>query len=78
MYLKLELIPSVTHAGFILRNYCEWKKLCIIEEIVKSQKEILKKNEENYKNVSDPILKSDCGDGTITRKTLTQYIRDCS
>ena len=49
-----------------------------IEEIVKSQIKILKKNEENYRNVSDPILKSDCGDGTITRKTVTQYIRDCS
>ena len=49
-----------------------------IEEIVKSQIKILKKNEENYRNVSDPILKSDCGDGTITRKNLTQYIRNCS
>ena len=66
MYLKIELIPSFTHVGFILRNYCGRKKLCIIEEIVKSQIEILKKNEENYKNVSDPILKFDCGDGTIT------------
>ena len=47
MDLKLELLPTVTHAGFILRNYCGRKKLRVIGEIVKSQIEILKENEEN-------------------------------
>ena len=50
----------------------------IDEEVVKSQIEILKKNEESYKNVPDPIFSSDCAEGIVARKTITQYIKDCS
>ena len=53
-------------------------KVYIDEEVVKSQIEILKKNEENYKNVPDPIFSFDCGEGTISRKIITQYIKDSS
>ena len=45
-----------------------WKKMDIDEEVVKSHIEILKKNEENYKKVLDPIFSFDCGEGTITKK----------
>ena len=48
------------------------------EEIVKSQIEILKNNEKNYKNISDAIFSFDSGKGTITRKPMTQYIKHCS
>ena len=63
---------------FILHNYCEKSKVYIDEEGVKSQIKIHKKNEENYKNVPDTVFSFDCGEGTITRKTITQYIKDCS
>ena len=53
-------------------------KVYIDEGVVKSQKEILKKNEENYKNVPGLIFSFDGGKGTITRKTIPQYIKDCS
>ena len=46
-------------------------KLYIDEEIVKSQIGILKKNEENLKNVPDHIS-FNCGEGMITRKTISQ------
>ena len=68
MDLKLEILPAVIYACFILHNYCEKNKLYIDEEVVKSQIEILKKNEENYKNVPDPIFSFDCGEGTITNQ----------
>ena len=54
-----------------------WKKQSIYRWGSR-QIEILKKNEENYKNVPDPVFSFDCGEGTITRKTITQYIKDCS
>ena len=41
---------------FILHNYHEKNKLYIDEEVVKSQIGILKKNEENFKNIPDPIF----------------------
>ena len=78
MDLKLEILPTIIDVCFILHNYCEKSKVYIDDEVVKSQIEILKKNEENYKNVPDPVFSFDCGEGTITRKTITQYIKDCS
>ena len=78
MDLKLEILPTVIYACFILHNYCEKNKLYNDEEVVKSQLEILKKNEKNYKNVPDPIFSFNCSEGMITRKTITQYIKDCS
>ena len=41
MDLKLETLPNVTCACFILHNYCENNKSYIDEEVVKSQIEIL-------------------------------------
>ena len=79
MDLKLEVLPTVICACSILLNYCEKKnKSRMDEEVVKSQIEIPKKNKENYKNVPDPIFSFDFGEGTITRKTVTQYLKDCS
>ena len=63
---------------FFLHNYCEKNKLYIDEEIINSQIGILKKNEENYKNVPDAIFSFDCGEGTITRKTIIEHIKDCT
>ena len=69
--LKLEILPTVIYDCFILHNYCEKNKLHVDEEVVKSQIEILKKNEKNYKSIPDAIFSFDCGQGTITRKTIT-------
>ena len=78
MDLKLEILPTVIYACFILHNYCEKNKLYIDLEVVKSQREILKKNEKNYKNVPEPIFLFDCGEDTITRKAITQHLKDSS
>ena len=79
MDLKLEVLPTAIYACSILHNYCEKKnKLYMDEEVVKLQIEIPKKNKENYKNVPDPIFSFEFGEGTITRKTVTKYIKDCS
>ena len=69
---------GVLYASFILHNYCENNKLHVEEEVLKSQIEIFKKNEQNYKNIPDTIFSFDCGEGTVTRKTITQYIKDSS
>ena len=56
MDLKLEILPTVIYACFILHNYCEKNKLYVDEEVVKSQIEIFRINEENCKNIPDPIF----------------------
>ena len=56
MNLKLEILPTI----FMLTLFCtitvKKNKFYIDEEVVKSQIEIFKKNEESYKNVSDFIF----------------------
>ena len=60
---------------FYFAQLLEKNKLYVDEEVVKLQREILKKDEENYKNIPDAIFSFDCGEDTITRKTITQYIK---
>ena len=71
MDLKLEALPTVI-CVFILHNYCEKNKLYLDEEVLKSEIENLKKNKEKYKNILHSIFLFDCGEATITRKTITQ------
>ena len=73
--MKLEILLTVIYACFIQHSYREKNKLYVDEEVVKLQREILKKDEENYKNIPDAIFSFDCGEDTITRKTITQYIK---
>ena len=56
MDLKLEILPTVIYACFILHNYCEKNKLYNDEEVVKSQLEILKKNEKKLQKCSRPHI----------------------
>ena len=56
MELKLEILPTVIYTCFILHNYCEKNKLYVDEEVFKSQKEIVKNNEENYKKYFRPQI----------------------
>ena len=56
MDLKLEILQTAVYVCFILHNFHVKNKLYIDEEVVKSQIGILKKNEENFKNVPDPIF----------------------
>ena len=70
-WFEIRSNTNVIYACFILHNY-------VNEEVVKSQIEILKMNEESYKNIPDPTFSLDCVEGTITRKKITQYTKDRS
>ena len=78
MDLILEILTTAIYVCFNLHNYCQKNKLHLDEEVVKSEIKILKTNEGNYKNYLEPVFLFGCVEGTITRKTIRQYIKDCS
>ena len=56
MYLKLDNIPTVINACFVLQNLCEYHNMHIDEDLVKIQIKAAKKNNNNgIENVADPV-----------------------
>ena len=57
MYLKLDNIPTVINACFVLQNLCEYHNMHIDEDLVKIQiKAAKKKNNNNgIENAADPV-----------------------
>ena len=74
MDMKLEKIPTIIYACFVLHNYCEHHKSYVDNEQVKTQMKLMKKNEEQYKNLPDPLFSYICGEGEVTRDTITKYL----
>ena len=74
--LKLETIPTVIYACFILHNFCERHNSYIDEDQVKIQLDLLRKNEKTFKNLPDPNFSCIDGEGEVIRHTITEFISD--
>lgn len=75
MDIKLDLVPTIIYACFVLHNYCEKNNMYIDEDLVECQIECMKENEARFNNVPDPIYSSDVGEGSVVRRTLTELIQ---
>ena len=73
--LKLENIPIVVMACFVLHNFCEWHNNTIDKEAVRAQMEWNCSEESTHKNIPDPIYSCTTGEGELIRKTLTSYVQ---
>ena len=67
MDLKLESVPTIIYACFVLHNFCEKNKVYIDEEQVHAQMEVMKINEQTYKNKENR---------EVIRRALTEYIKE--
>ena len=74
--LKLESVPVLVYAFFVLHNYCERNNSYIDESQVRIQLDISKQNEIKNQNNPDPIYSFDAGEGEVIRNTLVDYIKD--
>ena len=74
MDLKFETIPFVIYACLGLHNICQKNDLYIGEELVKSQTESIKDNEEKYYNISLLVFPYDWDKGQIARSILVSFI----
>ena len=59
--LKLESVPTIIYACFVLHNFCEANKSYIDPDLVKRQIELNRANEEKNKNTLDPIYSCNLG-----------------
>ena len=81
MDLELDNISIVVYACFILHNFCcERHNVYIDEEQVKVQIKLMKRDENNFKNLPNPIFS--CSDDTDLYihdlMTLSNYIFLCT
>lgn len=44
------------------------------QDLVDSQIQLMKENEDQFKNTPDPIYSCDVGEGSVVRTTLTQLV----
>ena len=73
--LKLESIPTVIYACFVLHNVCEDNKVTVDEELLQEQIHLIKQNEQQFKNAPDPVYSQNEGEGEIVRNTITALIQ---
>ena len=73
MDMKLEKIPTIVYACFVLHNFCERNSTYIDTEQVNIQMELMKRNESENINTPDPIFSCNTGEGEATRRTITKY-----
>ena len=74
--LKLESVPIVVFACFVLHNYCERNNSYIDESQIRAQLEIGKENENKNQSNPDPFFSCDAGEGEVIRNILVDYIKD--
>ena len=65
MDFRLENIPTIIYTCFALHNFCERSSVYINEEQEKTQMELLKPNEAQFKNLADPIFSCVEGEGEV-------------
>ena len=73
---KLESVPFLIYACFVLHNFCELESCHLDENLVRMQILRNKAEEEKLKNFPDPVYSYDNGEGEFVRSVLTSYIND--
>ena len=73
---KLESVPILICACFVLHNFCELESCHLDENLVRMQIVRNKAEEEKLKNFPDPVYFYNNGEGEFVRSVLTSYIND--
>ena len=73
--LKLDIVPVIVYACFVLHNFCEQHSSYINDDLVTHQIEQAKENEEETRNMPDPVYSCNNGEGELVRNILTSYIQ---
>ncbi|XP_044163271.1 protein ANTAGONIST OF LIKE HETEROCHROMATIN PROTEIN 1-like [Acropora millepora] len=74
MNFKLEEMPTIIYACFVLHNFCEKQNAYIDQDVVNSQVEVIKRNEAQFKNIPDPTYSYNEDEGNVIRKILTDIV----
>ena len=73
--LKFDVIPTVIYSCFVLHNYCERNKDCLLDEDeIHLQMQQHLKDENSVPNVPDQVYSYNNPEGQVVRSILTDYI----
>ena len=75
MDLRMDNIPTVIYACFVLHNSCEYHNSYIEEDLVKLKIEVAKRNNEGIDNASDPVYCCNISKEKVVRRMLIEYIK---
>jgi hypothetical protein len=73
--LKLESVPTVIYACFVLHNFCEENKINVDEQLLQQQLQLIRQNEDKFKNTPDPVYSYSVGEGDVVRNTIIKLIQ---
>ena len=73
MDYKLEALPTVIYACFVLHNYCEKHNVNVDEDLVMTQIELMKEKEVQF-NIPDPVYSCHAGEGIVYRRIFTDLV----
>ena len=75
--LGINFCCFVIYSCFVLHNICEQNKSYVDEDLVKRQLALQRRNEQEHRNVPDPVYSCDTGEGEVVRKHITEYFAAC-
>lgn len=75
--LKLENIPYIVYACFVLHNYCEISNVPIDDELVQKHIKEIHKDDEIHRAHHDNIFACNTDEGQLIRNVITTYMKTC-
>ena len=75
MDLKLDNIPTVIYACFLLHNLCEYHNTYTAEDLVELKFEVAKRGNEGIDDAPDPVYSCNISKGEVVRRMLIEYIK---
>ena len=72
--LNLDILPVVVYACFVLHNFCEQNNCFVEQDLVWQQCQVQVKNQEEAKDVPDPVFSGNLDEGDVIRNIITSYI----
>ena len=73
--LKIERVPTVVYACFVLHNFSEQHNCYVDEELVAQQITIARDSSRECQKISDPVYSYNNSEGEAIRSSLTEYIK---
>ena len=71
---KLETIPKLVYACFVLHNFCKKNSVTVDQDAVNIQIQFIRKSEMEHQNIPDPIYSYSEEEGIIVRETLAKLV----
>ena len=72
--LNLDFVPIVVYACFVLHNFCEQNSSFVDNDLVQQQYEVQIINQQQARNVPDPVFSGTLDEGAVIRSIITSFI----